>query len=97
MLLGAEEVEQGVDGQRDGNHVHEQPHAPTIGRAYSDRVPVITYSLLRLGLFGAALVVLWLVGMGGWLLVLVAVVIAFALSYVLLGRQRDAAARWLAE
>ena len=58
---------------------------------------MITYSLLRLALFAAALLVLWLVGMGGWLLVLVAVVVAFALSYVLLGRQRDAAARWLAD
>jgi hypothetical protein len=60
-------------------------------------MPVVTYSLLRLGLFALALVGLWLAGMGSWLLVVVATVVSFALSYVVLGRQRDAAARWLAE
>jgi len=60
-------------------------------------VPVVTYSILRLGLFVAALLGLWWAGMGGWLLVLVATVVAFVLSYVLLGRQRDAAALWLAD
>lgn len=60
-------------------------------------MPVIIYSVLRLGLFALALVGLWLAGMGGWLLVLVAAVVAWALSYAVLGRRRDAAARWLAE
>lgn len=60
-------------------------------------MPVISYSVLRLGLFAAALVGLWLVGMGGWLLVLVGALVAWALSYALLGGRRDAAARWLAE
>ena len=55
-------------------------------------MPVIIYSVLRLGLFLAALVGLWLAGMGGWLLVLVAAVVAWAVSYAVLGRQRDAAA-----
>ena len=39
-------------------------------------MPVIIYSVLRLGLFAAALVGLWLAGMGGWLLVLVAALVA---------------------
>lgn len=60
-------------------------------------VPLVTYSLTRLGLLVAAGIALYLVGMRDWLLVLVAAVVAFALSYVLLQGQRDAAARWLAE
>jgi hypothetical protein len=60
-------------------------------------VPVVTYSLIRLALFGAALGVLLWVGARGWLVPLVAAVIAFALSYVLFARQRDAAGAWMAE
>lgn len=60
-------------------------------------MPVVIYSLLRLGLFAAALAGLWAVGMGGWLLVVVAAVVAWALSYVLLGAPRTAAATWLAQ
>lgn len=60
-------------------------------------MPVILYSVLRLGLFALALLGLWAAGMGGWLLVVVAAVAAGALSYVLLGRQRTAAAIWIAE
>lgn len=70
---------------------------PTICRAYAGGVPVVIYSLLRLGLFAAALIGLWAVGMGGWLLVLVAAVVAWALSYVLLGGPRTAAATWIAQ
>ncbi len=60
-------------------------------------MPVVTYSLLRLGVFVLAIVGLWLAGMGGWLLVVVAAVVAAALSYVLFGRQRVAAAQWIAD
>ena len=60
-------------------------------------MPVIIYSVLRLGLFALALVGLWLAGMGGWLWVLVAALVAWAVSYALLGGRRDAAARWIAE
>jgi membrane protein implicated in regulation of membrane protease activity len=60
-------------------------------------VPVVIYSLLRLGLLAAAVGALWLVGLRDWLLVLVAIVVALLLSYALLRPQRDAAARWLAE
>ena len=60
-------------------------------------MPVVTYSLLRLAVFLLALVGLWLAGMGSWLLVVVAAVVAAALSYVLFGKQRAAAAQWLAD
>ena len=70
---------------------------PAYVDAYAGTVPVVVYSLLRLGLFALALVGLWLAGMGGWLLVLVAAVVAWALSYVLLGQWRDGAARWIAD
>ncbi|MDM7854414.1 DUF4229 domain-containing protein [Cellulomonas alba] len=55
------------------------------------------YSLLRLGLFAVCLGVLYLVGMRSFLLVVVAALVAWGLSYVLLGRWRDAAASQLAE
>jgi hypothetical protein len=60
-------------------------------------VPVVIYSLLRLALFGAALGLLLLVGARGWLVPLVAAVIAFGLAYALFARQRDAAGAWMAE
>lgn len=60
-------------------------------------MPVVTYSLLRLGVFVLALVGLWFAGMGSWLLVVVAAVVAAALSYVLFGKQRVAAAQWIAD
>ena len=60
-------------------------------------VPLVTYSLVRIGLFVAAGAALYAVGMRDWLLVLIAAVVSAALSYVLLGHQRDDAATWLAE
>ncbi|MFC6508315.1 DUF4229 domain-containing protein [Promicromonospora citrea] len=60
-------------------------------------MPLVIYTLLRLALFGAAFGVLYLVGMRGWLLPVVAVVIALTVSYLALSRPRDAAARWMAE
>nr|WP_246246341.1 DUF4229 domain-containing protein [Isoptericola sediminis] len=58
---------------------------------------MLIYSALRLLVFVAALVLGYLVGLGGWLLPLVALVVAFAVSYLALRRQRDDAAAWLAE
>ncbi len=58
---------------------------------------MVVYSAQRLGLFVLALVGLYLLRMGGWLWVVLAALIAWALSYVLLGRSRDAAALWLHE
>jgi hypothetical protein len=56
----------------------------------------VIYTLLRLALFGAAFGLLYLAGLRGWLLPIVAVVVALAVSYLALGKPRDAAARWMA-
>lgn len=58
-------------------------------------MPLVVYSVERLALFAAALVGLYWLHLGGWLLVVLAALIAWALSYVLLARSRDAAALWL--
>jgi len=59
-------------------------------------VPLVIYTLLRLALFGAAFGLLYLAGLRGWLLPIVAVVVALAVSYLTLGKPRDAAAQWMA-
>lgn len=64
--------------------------------AYPGRVPIVIYSVLRLGLFGACLGLLYWAGLGGWLLVVVAAFAAWGVSYVVLGGARDAAAVVLA-
>lgn len=58
---------------------------------------VLTYTATRLGIFGGCVVLLWRFGMGGWLLVAIAAVAAWAISYLVLPRQRAAAIRELAE
>ncbi len=60
-------------------------------------MPVVKYSVLRLGLFALCLVLLLWAGMGSWLAVVVAAFGAWGLSYVLLAGPRDGAAIWLAE
>lgn len=60
-------------------------------------MPFVIYSALRLALFAAVLALLWWVGLGGWLLVVVAALAAWAVSYLVLGGPRDAAARWIAQ
>lgn len=60
-------------------------------------MPLIVYSVLRLAVLAAAMLALWAVGMGGWLLVVVAALAAWAISYVVLAGPRDRAALWLAE
>ncbi|GED10095.1 hypothetical protein CCE02nite_20940 [Cellulosimicrobium cellulans] len=69
--------------------------APAYG-PYPGVVPVVVYSVLRLLLFAAALGVLWFAGLRGWLLVLVAAVVALMLSYLTLRKPREAASRYLA-
>lgn len=59
-------------------------------------MPVVVYSLLRLVLFAAATAALWWAGMQSWMAPVLGAVVAWALSYVLLTRQRDAAAMHLA-
>jgi hypothetical protein len=56
----------------------------------------VIYTLLRLALFGAAFGLLYLAGLRGWLLPIVAVVVALAVSYLTLGKPRDAATQWMA-
>lgn len=55
------------------------------------------YTLWRILLFVAALGAGYVVGLRGWLLVVVAAVVALAVSYLTLRKPRDAAALWLAE
>ncbi|MDQ2623766.1 MAG: DUF4229 domain-containing protein [Actinomycetota bacterium] len=60
-------------------------------------MPLLTYSLWRLGLLLATLGALWLVGVRQWWwLVGFGVLIAAALSYLLLSKQRDATTAYLA-
>lgn len=56
----------------------------------------MTYTVLRLLIFAAAFGVGYLAGLRSWLLLLVAIVVAFAVSYILLAKQKDAAALWIA-
>ena len=51
---------------------------------------VLAYSLARVLLLAASLVLLWLAGARGLLLILLAVLVSGLLSYGLLARQRDA-------
>lgn len=60
-------------------------------------MPVVVYSALRLALLAATLVAGAFAGLRDWLLVVVATLVAWGLSYVLLRGPRDAAARWLAD
>lgn len=61
-------------------------------------MPVLVYSLLRLLLIVVVLGALWLLGLRHWLaLAGFAAIIGAALSYLMLSRQRDASARYLAE
>jgi len=60
-------------------------------------VPIVIYSLLRLGLFGLCVWLLWSLGFGSWLSILLAAFLAWALSYVLLAGPRDRAALRIAQ
>ncbi len=55
--------------------------------------PWIQYTLLRLGLFGAALGVLLAIGIDWWWAAIVASVIAMTVSYIFFSSLRDAVAR----
>jgi hypothetical protein len=52
--------------------------------------PALAYSLARLGLFLAALLLLYLIGARGLLLVALALLVSGIISFVVLSRQRDA-------
>lgn len=55
----------------------------------------MTYTLLRLALFALATAGVWFAGMRSWLAPVIGVLLGYALGYVLLGRQRDAAAAYV--
>lgn len=59
-------------------------------------MPILVYSVLRLGLFGICAGLLVWAGMGSWLAVVMAAFLAWGLSYVLLAGPRDRAALQLA-
>lgn len=48
----------------------------------------VSYSLLRLALFAAALTLLLLLSVPGWIAAIVAAIISFCVSYLFFGRQR---------
>lgn len=58
---------------------------------------MVIYSVLRLAIFGVLLLLLTWAGMRGWLLVLVAALLAFLVSYLVLRKPREAAATYLAD
>ena len=60
-------------------------------------MPLVTYSAIRLGLLAVCFALGYWAGLRWWLLLLVATFVAWGLSYVLLGRFREAAAVYLAE
>jgi hypothetical protein len=58
---------------------------------------LVKYSVMRLALFVGSLVVLWAVGVErSIMMVVLAAVISLALSYLLLGKQREAVAQGIA-
>ena len=59
-------------------------------------MPFIIYSLLRLALIGVLGVLLYAVGVRDLLLPFLAIVLALMVSYLVLGKQREAAAVYLA-
>jgi len=56
---------------------------------------VLVYTVLRLLLFALLTALVWFAGMRSWLAPLAGVLLAWALGYVLLGRQRAAAAAYV--
>ncbi len=55
-------------------------------------MPILTYTLARVGLFALALAALFLAGLRGWLLILAALAIAALVSYIALPKLRNSAA-----
>ncbi len=52
--------------------------------------PILLYSLLRVVLFAVPFVILMVLGIWWWVSAIVAAIIAACVSYLFLGRQRDA-------
>ncbi|HLT82842.1 MAG TPA: DUF4229 domain-containing protein [Phototrophicaceae bacterium] len=60
-------------------------------------MPILRYTLLRLLVLAASVGLLWLLGMRGWLLLVVALVVAALVSFLVLPRQASDAAAVLAQ
>ena len=64
-------------------------------------MPLVVYTLVRLGLVAVVFVVLWFLGLRGWPGAFIgmgaAVAVSFAVSYLFFGGVRDRAVRWVAE
>ena len=54
--------------------------------------PWISYTLIRLGLFGSLFAILMVLGLEWWLSAILATIMAFALAYIFFYRQRLALA-----
>ncbi len=59
-------------------------------RVLSDRHPVLAYTAARAALFAASYALLWLTGLRGLLLIVVALLVSWLVSLWLLALQRDA-------
>ncbi len=59
-------------------------------------MPILRYTFLRLLVLAAVLGLLWLVGLRGWLLLVVALVVAALVSFLVLPRQANDAAAVIA-
>lgn len=57
-------------------------------------MPLLRYSLARLGLLVAAVGLGWWAGLRSWLLVVVAVVVAYSVSVITMRRLRDETTVW---
>lgn len=60
-------------------------------------MPVVIYSALRLALMGAVFAVSYLLGAGILIAALLAIIVGWSLSFLLLKPYADAATTWLAE
>ncbi len=60
-------------------------------------MPLVVYTLLRLAVLVVAFLAVWWAGAEPLLAGVVAVVVASAVSYLFLRKQRDATTSWLAE
>ncbi|WP_324649500.1 DUF4229 domain-containing protein [Georgenia sp. H159] len=59
-------------------------------------MPILRYTLLRLAVLAGAFALLWLLGFRGWLLAVVAVVVAALVSFLALPRHANEAAAVIA-
>lgn len=60
-------------------------------------MPFLIYTIARFGVLTLTLLLLYLVGMRGWLWAVVGLLCAFAISYLALRPLRDAATKYLVE